>query len=73
MTPAKAIAAPSIPNWLQTLPAGLLGEMAVPIAPGSPLCRSRARNDLCDGLEIAMKGGQVGKADYFASVLRGAA
>jgi uncharacterized protein YgbK (DUF1537 family) len=48
-------------------------EMAVPIAPGSPLCRSRARNDVCDGLEIAMKGGQVGKADYFASVLRGAA
>jgi uncharacterized protein YgbK (DUF1537 family) len=48
-------------------------EMAAPIAPGSPLCKSRARNDLCDGLEIAMKGGQVGKADYFASVLRGAA
>lgn len=48
-------------------------EMAVPIAPGSPLCRSRARNDAFDGLEIAMKGGQVGKPDYFASVLRGAA
>lgn len=48
-------------------------EMAVPIAPGSPLCRSRARNDVFDGLEIAMKGGQVGKPDYFASVLRGAA
>lgn len=48
-------------------------EMAVPIAPGSPLCRSRARRDAFDGLEIAMKGGQVGKPDYFASVLRGAA
>jgi len=48
-------------------------EMAVPIAPGSPLCRSRARDDAFDGLEIAMKGGQVGKPDYFASVLRGAA
>jgi len=48
-------------------------EMAVPIAPGSPLCRSRARSDAFDGLEIAMKGGQVGKPDYFASVLRGAA
>lgn len=48
-------------------------EMAVPIAPGSPLCTSRARSDAFDGLEIAMKGGQVGKADYFASVLRGAA
>lgn len=48
-------------------------EMAVPIAPGSPLCRARARDDAFDGLEIALKGGQVGKPDYFASVLRGAA
>ncbi len=48
-------------------------EMAVPIAPGSPLCRARSREDAFDGLEIAMKGGQVGKIDYFGSVLRGAA
>jgi uncharacterized protein YgbK (DUF1537 family) len=48
-------------------------ELAVPLAPGSPLCRARSREDRFDGLEIAMKGGQVGKADYFASVLRGAA
>ncbi|HLY35195.1 MAG TPA: four-carbon acid sugar kinase family protein [Candidatus Limnocylindria bacterium] len=48
-------------------------EMVAPIAPGSPLCRSRARSDAFDGLEIAMKGGQVGKPDYFASVLQGAA
>jgi uncharacterized protein YgbK (DUF1537 family) len=48
-------------------------EMAVPIAPGSPLCRARARDDAFDGLEIALKGGQVGKPDYFASVQRGAA
>ena len=48
-------------------------EMAGPLAPGSPLCRARAREDAFDGLEIAMKGGQVGKPDYFGSVLRGAA
>jgi uncharacterized protein YgbK (DUF1537 family) len=47
--------------------------MAVPIAPGSPLCRARARDDAFDGLEIALKGGQVGQPDYFASVQRGAA
>jgi uncharacterized protein YgbK (DUF1537 family) len=48
-------------------------EMAVPIAPGSPLCRARSREDAFDGLEIALKGGQVGKVDYFGAVLRGAA
>lgn len=47
-------------------------EMVVPIAPGSPLCRARGRG-AADGLEIAMKGGQVGKVDYFGAVLRGAA
>lgn len=48
-------------------------EMVAPLAPGSPLCRARSREDAFDGLEIAMKGGQVGKPDYFGSVLRGAA
>jgi uncharacterized protein YgbK (DUF1537 family) len=47
-------------------------EMLVPIAPGSPLCRARGRGP-ADGLEIAMKGGQVGRVDYFGAVLRGAA
>jgi len=48
-------------------------EMVGPLAPGSPLCRARAREDAFDGLEIVMKGGQVGKPDFFGSVLRGAA
>ncbi len=47
-------------------------EMTVPIAPGSPLCRAWGRGP-ADGLEIAMKGGQVGKPDYFGAVLRGSA
>jgi flagellar biosynthesis protein FlhA len=32
MTPAKAIAGPSLPKWLLAIPEGILGEMAVPIA-----------------------------------------
>jgi uncharacterized protein YgbK (DUF1537 family) len=47
-------------------------EMVTPIAPGSPLCRAYGRGP-AEGLEIAMKGGQVGKPDYFGAVLRGAA
>ena len=46
-------------------------EMLTPIAPGSPLCRGRrgGRGDL----QIALKGGQVGRDDYFGAVLRGKA
>jgi flagellar biosynthesis protein FlhA len=32
MTPAKAIPQPTLSRWLQAIPAGVLGEMAVPIA-----------------------------------------
>jgi len=41
-----------------------------PLAPGSPLCRSHATGDF-DGLEIALKGGQVGRPDFFLSVKQG--
>ncbi len=47
-------------------------EMAAPLSPGSPLCRIRAPGTVRDGTEIVFKGGQVGGADYFTSVLRGA-
>jgi 3-oxoisoapionate kinase len=40
-------------------------ELLAPLAPGSPLCRASSHETLFDGLEIALKGGQVGKADYF--------
>lgn len=33
--------------------------------PGSPLCRAWSSNPALDGLELAMKGGQVGGDDYF--------
>jgi 3-oxoisoapionate kinase len=48
-------------------------EAAVPIAPGSPLCFAAAADPAFDGLEIALKGGQVGGPDYFAQVRNGGA
>ena len=47
-------------------------ELLTPIAPGSPLCRASSNNPRFDGLEIALKGGQGGKADYFGRILTGA-
>ncbi|MEM6428455.1 MAG: four-carbon acid sugar kinase family protein [Deinococcota bacterium] len=44
-------------------------ELLMPIAPGSPLCLAHRR----DGgtLELSLKAGQVGQADYFLAVQRG--
>lgn len=36
-----------------------------PLTPGSPVCLAHARTDPFDGLEIALKGGQLGDKDYF--------
>lgn len=46
-------------------------EMIAPIAPGSPLCKSYSDEREFDGLEVALKGGQVGKVNFFESVLAG--
>lgn len=46
-------------------------EMLGPMAPGSPLCRVHAKDPVVDGLQITFKGGQVGRQDFFASVLAG--
>ncbi len=46
-------------------------ELLTPIAPGSPLCRAWSSDPRFDGLEIALKGGQGGKADYFGRILTG--
>ncbi|MDQ3813855.1 MAG: four-carbon acid sugar kinase family protein [Armatimonadota bacterium] len=48
-------------------------EMAAPIAPGSPLCHIASPGHALHGREIVFKGGQVGKTDFFSSVLRGSA
>ena len=59
-----------------------LGELDVfalttrfPLAatPGSPLCTAASADPKLDGLEIAMKGGQVGGDDYFVALRDGRA
>ena len=48
---------------------GELGVFALaavaPLAPGAPLCRAFSADPAMDGLELCMKGGQMGKADFF--------
>ncbi len=39
--------------------------------PGAPLCRCHSADPLVNGLEIVLKGGQVGPPDYFELVRRG--
>lgn len=47
------------------------------VGPGSPLCRAASRETAFDGLEIALKGGQVqttsDEADFFGAVREGGA
>lgn len=43
-------------------------EMIMPLAPGGPLCQSYSAQERFDGLEIVLKGGQVGKSNYFGLV-----
>mgnify|MGYP001627196223 CR=1 FL=1 len=44
-----------------------------PVAPGAPLCRAHAPQPERDGLELVLKGGQVGGDDVFDAVRRGGA
>jgi uncharacterized protein YgbK (DUF1537 family) len=44
---------------------------AAPLAPGAPLVRSHADDAELDGLELVLKGGQVGGHDFFERVRRG--
>lgn len=46
-------------------------EAAMPLAPGGPLCRGHSGDPRFDGIEIALKGGQVGLEDYFVRVKEG--
>jgi uncharacterized protein YgbK (DUF1537 family) len=41
------------------------------MAPGAPLCRAFSKNPRRDGLEIALKGGQIGATDFFGLVRAG--
>lgn len=42
-----------------------------PMAPGSPLCRAHAETAARNGLELVLKGGQVGGDDFFCVVREG--
>ncbi|MCB0687436.1 MAG: four-carbon acid sugar kinase family protein [Saprospiraceae bacterium] len=44
-------------------------ETMAPVAPGAPLCVAHAKDKRFDGREIALKGGQNGKDDYFQRIL----
>jgi uncharacterized protein YgbK (DUF1537 family) len=48
-------------------------EALVPLAPGAPLCRTFSHEPAVDGLEIALKGGQMGGPAFFGSVRAGRA
>lgn len=42
-----------------------------PLDPGAPLCRAHAEDARWDGLELVLKGGQLGKEDFFGAAARG--
>ena len=42
-----------------------------PDRPGAPLCRAKSGDERIDGLEIALKGGQVGGPEYLEQVRKG--
>jgi uncharacterized protein YgbK (DUF1537 family) len=47
--------------------------VAARLARGAPLCRLVARDARLDGLEVALKGGQMGDIDFFDRARRGSA
>jgi uncharacterized protein YgbK (DUF1537 family) len=46
-------------------------RLPLPTTPGSPLCFAHSEAKAFDGLEIALKGGQVGDDDYFEKIRSG--
>jgi 3-oxoisoapionate kinase len=46
-------------------------SVAAGVAPGAPLCRAWSSAQARNGLEIVLKGGQIGQADFFGAVLGG--
>lgn len=46
-------------------------EMIAPIVPGGPLCRAYSHDERLDGLEVVLKGGQVGPPGFFEQVRLG--
>lgn len=48
-------------------------EIRARLAPGAPLCAALSSRQHLNGLELALKGGQMGAPDYFVRALRGSA
>lgn len=46
-------------------------EMIAPLVKGAPLCKAYAENSPVDGMEINLKGGQVGAPSYFVELQNG--
>lgn len=46
-------------------------SMAARLAPGAPLCRAASRDVRRDGLELVLKGGQMGAVDFFGTARDG--
>jgi uncharacterized protein YgbK (DUF1537 family) len=46
-------------------------ECVAALAPGAPLCRAASAHPQLDGLELVLKGGQVGEVDFFSKVKNG--
>lgn len=53
---------------VETLPIDAL-EVARPLAKGAPMCRCHASSADFDGLELALKGGQIGSREFFLAAL----
>jgi uncharacterized protein YgbK (DUF1537 family) len=49
----------------------LTTRMPLASTPGSPLCCATSGNPVFDGLELALKGGQIGRDDYFTALRDG--
>jgi 3-oxoisoapionate kinase len=48
-------------------------EMIAPLVPGAPLCKAHSTNKAIDGIEVNLKGGQVGGEGYFVILKNGSA
>jgi len=46
-------------------------EMIAPLIPGAPLCKAHSLHKAVDGIEVNLKGGQVGGEDYFLILKNG--
>jgi len=46
-------------------------QVAARLSPGAPLCRMVSGESWLDGLEVALKGGQMGDIDFFQTARLG--